>query len=235
MPTFPSSPAFRYPVVRRREFDTAIIDADDGTEQRWMRHQGRDSWDLTYPRLTLAERDTLITFWESAHGSADLFDFVFDGVTYTNCYFDGDKFSAPQTSQKWRSVSLRICQVTRLADSGAMPAAFPVLSTGARVQLPYTHDRTFDTVAMQTEGGRYTRSRRGVLRSWTAGGTALTDAEAAAIWDLFGLAQGMYRQFSFTDPDSGVVHTCRFASDVIELRLIAPGHNSLTVGIQEIV
>jgi hypothetical protein len=73
------------------------------------------------------------------------------------------------------------------------------------------------------------------LRTWTAGGGALTDAEAAAIWSMFKLACGQWRSFGFTDPDSSTRYaSCRFAADSIDWRILGPNQNAVVVTIQQL-
>lgn len=238
MPTFPTSPMWSYPVVRALAFETRVYAGKNGVEQRSMIHPGRESWTLAYERLSLAERNTLIAAYEGVNGPEQTFDFPFLGTTFANCYFDADQFTAVENAPTVIQVpSLKICQITRAADTDALPADFPALSTsGCPLQLPYTHMRTFDTVSVLTETGRSANAKRAAsLRTWTAGGPAITFDEAQDIWDMFRLAGGRFRSFGFTDPDSGTRYAnCRFGSDTLEWRMVGAGHNAVQVTIQEL-
>lgn len=238
MAAYPTSPAWSYPLTRTLEFETRIGQGEDGTEQRWPLHTGRESWMLSYPRLTLEERDILLAFFETSKGSYDhTFDFVFAGTTYAGCHFDADRLPVVERNPLQWSASVTIRQVTRASDVGTLPADFPALTSGAMMQRPYSHERTFDTVAVRTEGGRYVWYRRGTsLRVWSAGGPALIDDDAAAIWSMFALARGRWGTFHFTDPDSLTEYTsCRFAEDKIERRYLEPRVNAVDVTIQQFV
>jgi len=238
MPAYPTAPAWSYPLVRMLEFETRIGTGENGAEQRWPLHTGRESWTLTYPHLTLTERDILLAFFEASKGAYDqTFDFVFGGVTYSGCHFDADKFSVVERDPLRWSASVTIRQVLRTADTGSLPADFPVLASGARMQRPYLHERTFDTVAVRTEGGRFVWYRRASgLRIWSAGGPSLSDADALAIWDMFRLARGRWASFHFTDPDSLTEYmSCRFAEDKIEWKYLEPGVNEVEVQIAQFV
>lgn len=238
MPTvYPAVPAFSCPVVRTLEFETRIFTGVNGTEQRIQIHAGRESWTLPYPRLTLAQRNILIAAFEAAQGAKDqALDFVFLGTTYSGCFVDWDKFSMVESTPLQVSASVTVRQVVRAPDSGAPPADFPTLTSGAKMQLPYTYGRTFDTVAVRTEGGRYVFANRAAsLQSWSVGGSVISDAEAAAIWDAFRKCNGRYRTIGFTDPDSAThVSNCRFGSDILEWRYMGPGQNSITATIQQV-
>jgi len=235
--TYPTSPAFSFPVTRGLEFATQILAGRNGTEQRWMTHAGRESWDLSYPMLSIADRGTLLAFADSCLGAAaQSIDFTFLGTTFHLCYLVADTLSAVESDPTYFAATVKLAQVVRAPDSGSVPSSFPALANGCPMQRPYTHGHVWDTVAVQTEGGRYVRSNRtSVLRSWTAGGAAITMAEAQSIWDMFRLCRGRFHTFGFTDPDSGVEYsTCRFADDKLEWRMQEGGHSSVQVNIVQV-
>jgi hypothetical protein len=234
MSAWPTSPAFRFPVTRTIEFQTGIASGRDGTEQRWMRTTGIESWSLNYSRLSLAERDALISAYEAAKGSFDsTLSFTFAGTTYTGCYLDSDSLSFSQANPKQWSTTVKLKQAYRSPDAGSLGSDFPTLTGGATAQFPFTHSRTFDTDAVVTEGGRYSSYNRATpQKSWAIGGPSLTDADALAIWNYFLLARGKYAQFAYTDVDSATRYTnCRFAVDSLEWRYIAPRVNSIQASV----
>lgn len=239
MPAYPTSnPAWACPVVRSLKFQTGIAQGVNGTEQRWMLTTGVESWNLPYPHLSVAQRDTLLTLFEASKGAyAQTLTLSFAGTDYTGLYFDGDSLAFTETDPNVCAGAVKLSTVVRLADAGTLAADFPVLGTGARMQRPYSHTRTFDTAAVRTEGGRYAYPRRAAsLRTWTAGGGALTDEEAAAIWSMFKLAGGQWQSFGFTDPDSATRYAnCRFASDSLDWRILGPNQNSIQATIQQLV
>lgn len=241
MSTYPTSnPAWGYPVVRSLKFDTRIALGTNGTEQRSMFSTGVESWSLPYSLISLTQRDTLLSLFESSQGAySQAISLTFKGTTYTGLYFDGDvlEFTETDAARNRFGGTVKLSTVVRVADTGTMPTDFPLLATGARMQKPYTHGKTFDTASVRTEGGRYAYARRAAsLRTWTAGGSAIGDTEAQAIWDMFRRACGSWRQFAFTEPDARVrVTKCRFAADSLDWRMVGPGQNSIAATIQEIV
>ena len=239
MSTFPTSnPSWAAPVVRSLKFQTGIGQGVNGAEQRWMLTTGVESWTLPYPHLTLAQRDTLLTLFESSKGGYDqAVSLTFLGTAYTGLYFDGDSLDFTETDANVFAGTVKLSTVSRAADAGAFLSDFPTLATGARTQRPYKHSRTFDTGSVRTEGGRYAYPQRsGSLRTWSAGGGALTDADAAAIWSMFKLAGGQWRAFGFTDPDSAVRYaSCRFGSDALDWHILGPNQNSIQPTIQQLV
>lgn len=237
MSSYPTSPAYSFPVTRRLEFATQILAGRDGTEQRWMTHAGRESWDLAYPRMGLAERDTLLSFFDASLGAgAEGIGFTLLGAAFTGCYFAGDTLSFTESDPTYYAGVVKLAQVVRAPDAGAVPSNFPLLANGCPMQRPYTHAHVWDTAAVQTEGGRYVRSNRTIpLRTWTAGGSAITMAEAQAIWDMFRFCRGRYHSFTFTDPDSGTQYTnCRFGADKLEWLMPEGGHSSIRVTIAQV-
>ena len=239
MATYPvSNPAWAVPVVRSLKFQTGIAQGVNGTEQRWMLTTGAESWSLSYPHLSVAQRNTLLTLFESSKGAyAQTVNLTFGGTNYTGLYFDGDSLAFTETDPNVCAGTVKLSTVVRAADTGTLLADFPALGTGAPMQRPYAYTRTFDTAAVRTEGGRYAYPRRSAsLRTWTAGGPAITDAEAAAIWSMFKLAGGQWRSFGFTDPDSTTRYAnCRFGSDSLDWRILGPNQNSIQATIQQLV
>jgi hypothetical protein len=238
MPSYPTDPAWATPIVVSLEFQTTIATGKNGTEQRWALHPGKQSWVLPYGMLTLAQRDTLLSFFETCKGAYDqTISLTINGATFTGCYLDGDAMSFTESKPTQFEGSVTIRQVSRTRDVGSVPTDFPALSTGAKLQLPYTHSKTFNTVSVKTEGSRFAYPNRSTtLRTWTVGGSVLTDAEAQAIWDCFRYARGRWATFGFTDPDSATRYAnCRFGADKLDWHILGAGVNSLQTTIQELL
>jgi hypothetical protein len=238
MAAYPTSPMWAYPVTRTLEFSTGIAAGDNGTEQRWPKTGGVESWGLPYSSLTLAQRDTLLASFDAAQGSyAGDLTLAFLGTTYTGLAFDADELLFTESSPGRWSGSVKLVQAVRPVDTGSLPTDFPTLTSGARVQFPYTHGRNWDTVVSRTEGGRFARAKRAATRRvWSVGGPSISTAEAQAIWDMFRLARGQWAAFGLTDPDSAVRYaSCRFSADLLTWQYSGPDENSLTARIQTCV
>lgn len=240
MATYPdpltTGTSFRTPLVRKLEFQTGIARGLDTTEQRWAITPGDESFQLLYQDLSTTERNQLLTFLESTKGPFDdTWDFVFQGVTFSHCYFDFDKIDfLEQAVTGLSTAKIGIRQKRRAADTGTL-GTFPVLASGARMMLPYTHGRTWDVVAVRTEQNRsawYNRSTG--LRSWTVGGPTLIDADAQALWDHFRRARGKLTTFTMTDPDSGSTYpSCRYGSDSLEWQYNGPRNNQILTTVEQ--
>lgn len=238
MPSYPLTPLWSYPLVRSLEFATQIAAGLDGTEQRTMLTTGRESWTLNYPRLNLASRDLIIAPFETAKGSyaADI-TFVLGAETFTNCYFDAQALRCVENSARKWNLTVVLRQSVRTADAGSLPTDFPTLTSGAKIQYPATHERQFDNVVGMTEGGRFSAYNRATsLRLWSAGGPVLIAADALAIFNIFRLARGRFREFAFTCPDTLTRYEhCRFASDTLTWNYSDYGQNAVQVEIQQVV
>jgi hypothetical protein len=230
MPTaYPTSPAFAYPLTRSLEFKTRIVTGTNGTEQRWSETAGLEYFDLMYPHLTLTERDILLSTFNAAKGAyTQDITWSLGAESFTGLYLDGDKITATERTANIWEVKTRLCQTARAPDTGTLASDLPALDSGARVQLPYTHERDFLTTAVQTEGGRFPwYNRASQRRFWTVGGPNLSDADAAALWEHFSRARGRWGAWTLTDPDSGSTYTARFDQDRADWRYVGVVQNAL--------
>lgn len=236
MPNYPNPPNWRFPVSRTITFDTEIITSDSGVEQRTSRSNGEETWSLPYSGLTLAQRDTLLTAFDTAKGQyASDITLTFGGVAFTGLAFDADELSASEDEEGW-SLTVKLRKSVRVADQGVL-GAFPTLEGGHVAQLPFTHTRSYGSVVVKTEGGRYSYSRHAYPNiSWLVGGTCLTAADATAIWNHFLLARGRWATFTFRDPDDLTEYgSCRYAADELTLTYRGPGEHSITPVIQSLL
>src|SRR5579884_3779018 len=93
---------------------------------------------------------------------------------------------------------------------------FPILKTGAVLQYPAKRTVQFETdVARYLDGSeqRY-RDSAAATHEWTVQLDLLDESELAALDQFFVSSQGIYGNFSFTDPWDGTVHaSCSLAAD----------------------
>ena len=234
--TLPSGATWRVPFTRTLEFRTKIGRGLDSTEQRWAETCGRERWTLTYRDLVVTDRDAIFASFETAKGDFDqTLSLTWGGTTYSNVYFQDGKLDAQESDKPARSsMKVVLCQLYRAADTGTL-GTFPLLSSGARVQLPYSYSRAFDNVSVETDGGRYSYyNRASSYRTWTVGGPFLLDTEAQALWDFFRRARGKLTTFAFVDPDSGTSYpSCRFGSDQLDWTINGRDNNALQTTVEQ--
>ena len=114
--------------------------------------------------------------------------------------------------------------------------AFPLLSSGALTQFPFTlKRRTIQAHCDMESGLRYSYYWDAAdLVGWDLVYSCITDAERNALkafWDSVG---GSWDTFSFTDPQTAVVYPyCRFDGDEFTYQQLGPDQNSLKLSIVE--
>jgi hypothetical protein len=112
MPSFPtisSGAVTRYPLTRTTVARTTIFEFVNGSEQRIIEGKGSQLFRLQFDRLKTADMLTVRTFFEDRKGGFDqTWDITIGAETITNCYFDGDEFSATEASEGLWAVSLDV-------------------------------------------------------------------------------------------------------------------------------
>jgi hypothetical protein len=236
------------PVTRRVEFLTDIAIAANSTEQRAKKRPALTRFVLPYSRINRTDLGTMRTFFESKKGSWDsTWSFTLGATTYAHLAFEDSEFRFTESagSATTYSFQLRARQTQNPGmAAGAAGAAFPVLSSGLRAQLPYSQMRRFAvTLNDNPIGPRYAWSWQAAgltgfptrsLRGWELAYPVLTDADLAAIETHFRSQWGQWARFQWTDPDDGTDYPkCRYAADALEITHNAANQSSLTLRIME--
>lgn len=123
-------------------------------------------------------------------------------------------------------------------------ATFPTLATGARTCFPWVRRRLYSTsLGAAPTGWQYSWAWIGAgltgfptdaLKQWQLTFSPITAAELSTLETFFAARNGRYDTFDFVDPEDGTTYTkCRFGQDSLEVEYVAPGHNSLTILIEE--
>lgn len=115
-------------------------------------------------------------------------------------------------------------------------SAFPTLTGGVTVCLPWTTKREYHNIHNDMpHGWRYSYNERGTpLHQITVEYSNLGDADKETIEDFWAEMEGSYGEFSFTHPDTGTVHSkCRFDQEELEIQHVGPNQHSVRVVIQE--
>jgi len=239
--TFPSisiGSVCLYPVARTISVPTRVLQFCDGKEQRFRTGPILNGWSLTFSDIVWADVLTLRTFHATCKGGFDhTWTFPFSGVSYTNCAFEHDDFTAVENSQGRYSVTLKFRQVQQSGTySTGLDRIFP-LHDGVHVtQLPATTTSKFWTSRNRLECGReYSYYWRATpLMTWIVTLAAITPADLGAMLDFFCSMGGRYRAFSFTDPNTSTEYpNCHFGADVFEAKYVQAGHCSVELPIEE--
>lgn len=239
-PNLTSGQVCMYPVTRAIVAPTAIIRFGNDTEQRWRRMRILNAWTFQYTGISAADLATLKTFFVTQKGAFDKsWVLPFNGTSFTAMTFDQDDFTYVETAEAINrfSLSLRCRQVATSGTyaSGAS-AVFPSIRAGVKTQLPFTTSFHFETVKgdMDTGQRHSYANRTAPLGAWTLDFSAITESELNTLIDFFTSMGGSYKEFSFTDPTTGVTHSkCRFSSDELSFRYISAAVRSLSLQIEE--
>jgi hypothetical protein len=220
-----------YPVTRTVEFVTRVNIAANGSEQRWVVRGPLNNFQLPYSELLKADAAAQEFWFENARGKFDrTLSLTIDGITYLDLTSDSDTFSQVQRQQRSYDTQISVRQTRNpLWVPAPAPSSYPKLTNGLSAQYPYTRTVRFATIVNDQEvGTRYSLSTYGGpfdnfptdgLFSWKLDYPVLTEVDAATLENFFLACQGRYHRFSFTDPDTGIVHpNCRLDQDSLPLR-----------------
>ena len=115
-----------------------------------------------------------------------------------------------------------------------MPAAFPLLKTGAVVQYPATKTTQYSTFVVRFMDGSDQRYRQytPALQRWNIKLSLLDEAELHALEQFFVSQEGGFGTFTFVDPWTQTVYpNCSFEQDTLPYQLtdISKGTLSMVV------
>jgi len=214
-----------------------------GKEQRYAISGLLNLFKFPYSNLKWTEVVSLRDFVITQKGAFDsswsitLRDpFTLSDRSYANMGLDSDTFEYTETQNGRYSVSLSASQTVGEAVTVNPQAAYPALSTGAKVQLPNKVGLNYSTLRNDLDCGKRIAyySWSSPLRVMNLEYADITDAEVQTIVTHYQKAGGPVNPFSFTDPDSAAVYAvCRFSPDPISITRISKNSNRLTVGVEQ--
>lgn len=117
-----------------------------------------------------------------------------------------------------------------------MPAFPSINATGVITQLGWSKRRTYRTVRSVLPCGisHAYALRTYPISSFTLRYDSITGAELKVLEDFFSECEGRLKEFSFTEPDNGVVRpVCRFDSDELAVDYVGPDEHRVSVDITE--
>jgi len=117
-----------------------------------------------------------------------------------------------------------------------MPAAFPVLKTGAVVQYPATKTTQYSSFVVRFMDGNDQRYRQyaPALQRWTIKLNLLDEGELYALDQFFKTQEGGFGTFSFVDPWTQTAYpNCSFEQDVLPYQLTEASRGTLSVVVVE--
>ena len=248
-----------YPLPRGNHIGGQIQRFVNGAECRFKTSASLAQFELAYTGLFKADRDLLKNFYATTKGAFDnTWTFTLGATTYPALEFLDDSFVSVEGARpNLYDVTLKFRQTIK---GGAVVGAgtiFPLLSTGAACQRPYTQIVRYRTTKNANQNGMaYTYSWYGSglvgfpnggtnrsggtdlaaagLFSWKLVYPAITDADMATLEAFFVQMNGSWSTFTFTDPDSGTQFTkVRFDQQLLEYRYVQKNQASTTILLAE--
>ncbi len=245
VPVLRGSSALIYPFTWTISFLTDVAQMQNGYQQRAVKRAPLVRFEWTYAALSMAQKNTLLTWFNSAKGQMSGSEsLAFGGVTYTNLSSDADEFTARESQTMQYDCPLKLSQViAQDLSPGTAGGAFPPLASGAIGILPYTQGMRFQSIVTATPSGAkfaFAEFAGGLasypstgLKFWELAESHVSDADLATRTAHFIANWGRAKQFSFTDED-GTPHTkCHYAMDDLAIRVTGPNDSALTIKIEE--
>lgn len=220
-----------YPVTRSVEFLTRVKIAANGSEQRFVVRGPLAKFTLPYSELVKLDAANQELWFENARGMFDrTISLTLDGIQYDHLALTQDTFTSTIRQKFLYDTQIQLRQIKNPSWVPApAPSAFPTFANGLRAQYPYTRTLRYATWLNELEtgmryplssyGGPFDNFPLGGLNSWKIDYPVLTDPDLSTLETFFMACQGRYRRFSFTDPDTSIVHpNCRLDQDSLDLR-----------------
>lgn len=238
LPVIIGTSAAIYPFTQTISYSTLVTQHQNGTEQRSARRLGLVKFLVPYPRLTMAQKNTLRTQVDAAKGAAATdITLAFGGITYTRLSLDSDVFMGAENATMQYDCPLKLSQtVGQDLLPGTAGTAFPVLANGAMGQLPYTQKKRYQTVAQSMDAGpKWTSSEfngglagypTDGLMGWTFDEKNLSDADLATRLAHFIANAGKLRAFTFTDEDGTAYAKAHYSMDELVITYSGPNDSA---------
>lgn len=198
----------------------------NGKEQRGPGRMPLVNFTIPYDGVVKSDKEALRLAIAAAQGrAATNLSFAFAGTTYTNLAMMKDEWQAAERSVGLWTAELQLRQTIpqALTAAGSL-TTFPNLGVGVSCELPFGQGDRYQTdVNDSPSGQRYDYAWFGSgltgfptrgLRRWPLSWPMLQDSDLALIEQFFVGVNGMWKTFSFRDPDDSVTYAnCRFGQD----------------------
>jgi hypothetical protein len=239
--TFPLDPPANY--THSIQIRMSIIRSANGKEQRAALSKALNSFSFNFSRLTLTEVNSFVTFFNAQKGR---FDRTWSGNfldpatkaarAYLKMGFATDDVQITESKIGQFQMNVSFGQDEGDAVTISSGGAFPSLSNGARVQLPFGTSNTWATSSVGLDSGKqinwYTRDSP--LRKWSLDFGLITDNELQSYVVHYLNQCGPLYGFPFTDPNPNATYTnVRYSDAPLVITRISPDMNRLTLSLEQ--
>jgi hypothetical protein len=238
LPIIRGSSTALYPFTQTYICLTGKSDGQSSMATRWVAGLPLVRFEFSYDLLKQADKNTLKAAFVSAKGqfATDLQATV--GSAFNALSFDEDEFQGLEQQSTQYGVKWSLTQtLPQNLSPGASGGAFPLLSTGALSQLPYSQKKRFQTiVSRMASGPKYTYSQFGGgltgfptdgLMGWEFTESGLTDAEVTTKTNHFLANWGSCFEFAFVDEDVVTYSHVHYASDQLVIQRASYNRSSI--------
>lgn len=113
-PTVFTTSVALYPVTNAQRYPVTVLQFTDRTEQRWRESAAVRKFVLELNGLTGAERDSIISFYETMKGGFDAtWDLTLAGTLYSYLCFAEDSITVTEGIDRTWSMSIPIIQTRK--------------------------------------------------------------------------------------------------------------------------
>lgn len=231
-PTLTTGEVLVYPATRTVSVPTQSLRFVNGFRKSWVSGIPQDAWRTSYKNLSGTDKTALWDFFEAQKGASDTsWTFALDGVNYLRFAFAADELrftETPEAPNRW-SCDVAIRQVSSYGAFPSVTATYPLLTSGALTQLPYSETQRWRTVSRDLPSGQSYRwpqqQTPETVYGLSYGAISPSDAETLRIFFL--AMRGTRGTFSFTDP-AGTTHSAaRFDMDQLEIAYAGKNHRRI--------
>ena len=227
-----------YPFTQTYMCLTGKSDGQSSAATRWVKGPPLVRFEFNYDLLKQADKNTLKAAFVSAKGQAATNLSATPGTEFDSLSFDDDLFAGVEQQSMIYGVRWVLTQtVPQNLSPGTSGGAYPLLSTGAIGQLPYTQQIRFQTIVSKVEAGpKYTYAEfgngltnfpTGGLMSWEFSESRLTDAEVNTKVAHFLANWGDCFPFTFKDEDGTTYSNVYYASPQLVINRTAVNQSSI--------
>jgi hypothetical protein len=226
----------RYPLTRSMSMRANVIRFAAGNTQRHPLQARLEQFALRWTRLTRADRDIILNFWNLQKGAFGTFSIKIDGVNYDDCFFANDTLDMTEEEEKLWTLQATVGQELPVKTAIGTPGPFPHLGVGVGFDLGCTLHYSYRTIVNENQlsGRRGTAvGRTAPIRTWMLPYNVLVKADVDNLENHFHAACGRWKAFAFTNPMGENIAKATYGQDELVINYTGPSTYSTNISIEE--